>query len=141
MCAQVLDNSMAALRAQCDKDMQAQASLKAAAEAHARNVSDRDDCLREVAASCGMADLAGIAQLSPDDIARWAHIPWDSTMQGHCHRLIIVAWSCKSVRLCATGWYAGAQCLGAVSGDTAIDTMTTLQLYANMLCCAFLCAM
>ncbi|KAK9807149.1 hypothetical protein WJX73_000402 [Symbiochloris irregularis] len=67
----VLDSSMTALRSQCDKDMQAEASLKAAHEAHARNVVDRDDCMREVAASCGMADLAGIAQLSSEDIARF----------------------------------------------------------------------
>ena len=68
----MLDSSIAALRGQADRDMQQQASLRAAAEAHACSVSDRDNCVREVAAMCGMSDLAGTSELLPAHLQRYS---------------------------------------------------------------------
>ena len=69
--AQGLDYSIASLRGMCEKDVQQQASLSAAADAHAHSVAARDNCVRETAATCGISDLASIPTLSDADLSRW----------------------------------------------------------------------
>ena len=71
-CWQALDHTITAMRGQCERDMQQQATLSAAAEANVRSISDRDDFMREVAATCGFSELAGTVTLSEADINRWA---------------------------------------------------------------------
>ena len=74
MHVQGLDNSIASMRSACDRDMQQQASLRADAEAHARSVTDRDSCVREVAALCGISDLAGTMAMSDEELARCVRV-------------------------------------------------------------------
>ena len=69
---QALDYKIASMKSQYERDIQQQATLKAAADAHACNLADRDDCVREVAALCGISDLAGTASLTDADLRRYA---------------------------------------------------------------------
>lgn len=63
-CVQQIEQTIGGVKAQCERDLQAEASLKAAADAHERAVAERDQTVRRLAAENSLPGFAGSGGLS-----------------------------------------------------------------------------
>ena len=72
MRVQQIEQTIGSVRAQCDRDLQAEASLQAAADAHQRAVDERDQAVRSLAAENAIPGFAGSGALSQAALTRRA---------------------------------------------------------------------
>ena len=67
---QQIEQTIGGVKEQCDRDLQAEASLQAAADAHQRALAERDQTVRRLAAENSLAGFAGTGALSEAALSR-----------------------------------------------------------------------
>ena len=67
---QQIEQTIGSVKEQRDRDLQAEASLQAAADAHQRALAEHDQAVRRLAAENSLAGFAGTAALSEAALSR-----------------------------------------------------------------------